>query len=302
MCRLSILLILGLSAFAVAADEPQVVFNRSADLDLAVWKPHGAAPKAGYPLIVFSHGFGGCSTQSRFLMEALAQAGYLVVAPNHKDARCGVAERQDNGAPADGIARRGLMAHPEVPFRNDKAWTDATHKDRHDDIEQVLDLLLDSKSFDGIPVDASRVGMAGHSLGGYTALGMAGAWPSWKDKRIKAVAALSPYSSPYVDNGDLEHMNVPVMYQGGTLDFGVTPTVRRQNGAYEHSSTPKYYIEFEGAGHFAWTNINKKYQELIDIYTVAFFDRYVKGKTDPDPLEPLVAKQGSGISYLRVQE
>ncbi|HWC16465.1 MAG TPA: hypothetical protein VG498_05600 [Terriglobales bacterium] len=162
--------------------------------------------------------------------------------------------------------------------------------------------VLRSNSFDGVKIDAQRVGIAGHSLGGYTALGMAGAWPSWKDKRIKAVAALSPFSSPYVDNGDLEHMNVPVMYQGGTRDFGVTPTVRRQNGAYERSSPPKYYIEFEGAGHFAWTNLNKKYQNLIDTYTVAFFDRYLKGKTDPNPLPALVAKQGSGISYLRVQE
>ena len=134
--------------------------------------------------------------------------------------------------------RRATMLRPQVPFRNDKAWTDETYRDRHDDIEKVLNSVLLSTSFDGVNVDAQRVGIAGHSLGGYTALGMAGAWPSWKDQRIKAVAALSPFSSPYVDNGDLEHINVPVMYQGGTRDFGVTPTVRRQNGAYERSSSP----------------------------------------------------------------
>ena len=298
MRRLTILLVMAFVELALA----QGIYNKSSDLNLAVWNPHGVAPKAGYPLIVFSHGFGGCSTQSLFLMEALADAGYLVVAPNHKDANCRVTDSQDGASGSSMSARRARMPRPEVPFRNDKEWTEATYKDRRDDIERVLDTLLTSKSFDGVPIDASRVGIAGHSLGGYTALGMAGAWPSWKDKRIKAVAALSPFSSPFLDNGDLAHMNVPVMYQGGTRDFGVTPAVRRQNGAYERSSAPKYYIEFEGAGHFAWTNINKQYQDQIDIYTIAFFDRYLKGKTDPDPLAPLVAKQGSGISYLRIQK
>ena len=40
------------------------------------------------PVIIFSHGFHGCATQSRFLMEAFASAGYLVFAPNHQDATC----------------------------------------------------------------------------------------------------------------------------------------------------------------------------------------------------------------------
>jgi hypothetical protein len=34
--------------------------------DVATWKPPGAAPSAGYPVIVFSHGFSGCNTQSGF--------------------------------------------------------------------------------------------------------------------------------------------------------------------------------------------------------------------------------------------
>jgi len=56
--------------------------------DVAVWRPSGTAPANGHPLILFSHGFGGCNTQSVFLMQALAKAGYLVLAPNHRDARC----------------------------------------------------------------------------------------------------------------------------------------------------------------------------------------------------------------------
>ncbi len=216
--------------------------------DVAVWKPAGAAPEGGFPLVVFSHGFGGCNTQSVFLMEALASAGYLVVAPNHADASCGAARHA-----------RSAGWRPEEPFQKAQAWSDATYKDRRADIEAVLQAVLSAKSFQGVPVDTGRVGIAGHSLGGYTALGVAGAWASWKDPRIKAVLALSPYNTPFIAKGDLGHMNVPAMIQGGTLDFGISPTVRRTGGAYDRSSGPKYYVEFQGAGHLAWTDLNPRF-------------------------------------------
>ena len=92
----------------------------TARLDVTVCQPDEVAPVAP-PIVVFSHGFHGCATQSRFLMTALAAAGYLVVAPNHRDATC-------NGGSARWIDR------PE--------W---------------------------------RFGLIGHSLGGYTVLGLGGA-------------------------------------------------------------------------------------------------------------------------------
>src|ERR1700733_2124126 len=79
----------------VAAD--LAVHTSIAGRAVAVWKPAGTAPSAGFPVVVFSHGFGGCNTQSVFLMEALANAGYLVVAPNHADASCGAARKAGFG-------------------------------------------------------------------------------------------------------------------------------------------------------------------------------------------------------------
>ncbi len=247
--------------------------------DVAIWKPVGTATAAGYPVVLFSHGFGGCNTQSVFLMDALARAGYFVLAPNHKDARCGSARQSAPGG----------SGWPEEPLVDAQKWSDATYRDRLGDIKILLDAILAEKSFQGVGVDASRVGIAGHSLGGYTALGLAGAWPSWKDPRIKAVLALSPFCTPYVAKGNLAHLNVPVMYQGGTLDLGITPFVRRVHGAYDLSSPPKYYVELDGAGHFAWTDLNKTHHEAIDRYSVAFFDRYLKGQSRPDPLVALFA-------------
>lgn len=293
-------LILLLATAAYASQD--VAHVTIAGRNVALWKPSGTAPNAGYPLVLFSHGFGGCNTQSIFLMEALAQSGYFVLAPNHKDAGCGTAKQDEQGwYPGKLLGGRKKNARPEVPFRDDSQWTDQTYKDRYADIEAVLDAALRDKSFKGIAIDRTRIGIAGHSLGGYTALGMAGAWPSWKDARIKAVLALAAYNTPYASKGDLAHLNVPVMYQGGTRDLGVTPTVKRFNGAYDHSSKPKYYVEFDGAGHFAWTNLKSEHHDMINKYSLAFFDHYLKGKTSPDPLAPLVGNPApQGVSYLKV--
>src|SRR5437868_6381620 len=45
-----------------------------AGLKVSVWKPAQPGPA---PLVIFSHGFTGSSTQSMFLMKALAEHGYL---------------------------------------------------------------------------------------------------------------------------------------------------------------------------------------------------------------------------------
>src|ERR1700733_2921726 len=50
---------------------------------------NGAVANCGpLPLLVFSHGYGGCAVQSVFITEQIAREGYLVAAPDHKDALC----------------------------------------------------------------------------------------------------------------------------------------------------------------------------------------------------------------------
>ncbi len=264
---------------------------------VALWKPVGTAPPSGYPLILFSHGFTGCDTQSILLVEALADAGYFVLAPNHPDAWCGSAREKEGWYP--GKLFEKLHSTPsEKPFNFPDVWSDATYKNRAADLKAILDAVLAAGTFEGVPIDSNRIGVAGHSLGGYTALGVAGAWPSWKDPRIKAVLGLSPYCAPFLKKGNLAHLDVPVMYQGGTMDVTITPMVRRAGGAYDLNSTPKYYVEFGGAGHFAWTNLNEKYQPLIAEYAVAFFDCYLKGITGA--LDSIIANpRPEGVSSFR---
>ena len=72
------------------------------------------------------------------------------------------------------------------------------------------------------------------------------------------------------------------MYQGGTRDLGITPSLHKSMGAYDQTPGPKYYVEFSGAGHFAWTNLIATAHDAILVYSLAFLDRYVKREPASD--------------------
>lgn len=237
-----------------------------AGLEVAVWEPK---QKGKMPLVIFSHGFGGSSTQSSFLMKALSEAGYLVFAPNHEDAH----------------QFANTNFRPQVPFAKPQDWSDKTYIDRHDDIAKLIQALHSNPTWKD-RIDWSKLAVCGHSLGGYTALGVAGAWPSWKIDGVKAVVALSPFVTPYTVGHSLGKLQVPVMYQGGTKDFGITPSVKRTDGAFDQTRSPAYFVDFDGFNHFTWSDFNRDpaKQEAIDYYCIAFLDKYVKGKSDDDRL------------------
>lgn len=240
-----------------------------AGLKVALWEP-SLAPESKLPLVIFSHGFHGSNTQSAFLMRALAKAGYLVIAPDHRDAHW--PQEQENSF------------RPEISFKEAGSWNDRTYKNRALDICNLLCALHEDSDWN-CRIDWSKVALAGHSLGGYTVLGLAGAWPSWRVAGIKAVIALSPYCQPYVVNGTLGALNVPVMFQGGSRDWGITPFIARPGGAFSKVSSPAYLVELDKAGHLAWSNFNRNevQQQLIDYYCVSFLDKYVQGKPDARP-------------------
>jgi hypothetical protein len=57
-------------------------------------------------------------------------------------------------------------------------------------------------------------------------------------------------------------------------------------------------VEFDGAGHFAWTDLRGTYQPTIDAYGVAFFDRYLKGK----PFPPSLTRPDDNVTVVKVAE
>jgi predicted dienelactone hydrolase len=251
-----------------------------AHMSVTVWSQRSDR-EVKQPVILFSHGFHGCATQSRFLMEAFASAGYLVFAPDHRDATC-------HGGKGSRLDR------PDVPFGKPEAWDETTFRDRGDDIRRLIDAIRADECFRR-RADWSRFGLAGHSLGGYTVLGLAGAWPGWKLAGIRAVLALSPYTSPFVLRGTLAGMSAPVMYQGSTRDSGVTPMLHKSGGSYDQTSVPKYYVEFDKAGHLAWTDICGTAHAQIVSYSLAFMNHYVKG----EPAGRLLTHPSPGVVQFR---
>jgi predicted dienelactone hydrolase len=249
-----------------------------AGLKGSVWQPPESGPA---PLVVFSHGFHGSSQQSTFLMRALATQGYLVVAPNHDDTR--------------GSGGGRMLQPPESGLGGPDTWTDATYRDRGEDIARLIAVLKQDQRW-AKAVDWSRVALMGHSVGGYTVLGAAGAWPSWRVTGLKAVIALSPYANPFIQRQSLGGLGIPVMYQGGTRDSGITPFLARPGGAYDLTAAPAFFVEFRGANHFAWTDLVGAYQPSIIHYTVAFLNRYLKGEAGVD-----LAQRLADVTDLRAK-
>lgn len=250
------------------------LFNRNTQkirlggLDLAIWQP--VQQDRPMPLVIFSHGFRGFNTQTIFLMKDLADAGFLVIAPNHNDAL------------KNGISK------PEIRFSKFGDWSENTYRDRANDIRRLLEALHADAEWNG-KIDWSKIALSGHSLGGYTVLGLAGAWPSWRLPGVKAVIALAPYCNPYMRQKTLSGISVPVMYQSGTRDVWIDSFIKGKNGAYSQTPSPAIFVEFDAASHFAWSNLNghKQQRNLISHYCIEFLNKYVLENLDARPDEKL---------------
>ncbi len=263
---------------------------------VAVDAPPAACPRV--PLVLFSHGLGGCALQSTFVTEELARHGYVVAAPDHADAACAIG--------SDALNFGNLRT--DMPLLDPASWNERSEIGRLRDLRAVIRLVAGDPQLARI-ADTSRIGAIGHSLGGYAVLGMAGAWPAWRTPAVKAVVAFSPYVAPFIAHGTLGQLQVPVMYQGAALDWGMTPNLEGPHGAYAATPPPKFFVKLAVGTHLEWTNLTCADQSnvdtclkarpnaaLIDRYAIAFLDRYLKGK----PGE-LLAEPGLGLESYRLE-
>lgn len=154
---------------------------------------------AGFPLVVVSHGSGGSHLVYRSLMLHLARQGYVVVSPEHPQNN-----RNDNSLGPGAIAN--LENRPRL-------------------IRQVIDWVHASPEFGG-SIRRGVAAVAGHSMGGYTALAVAGGRPSayadgsmqgeirevevMVDPRVQALVLLAPATPWYRKPGSLAEVRVPI--------------------------------------------------------------------------------------------
>jgi dienelactone hydrolase len=198
----------------VVLDGQVVDARRGRRLPLAVWRPEHPAPA---PVIVFSHHAGGTRRASSFLCRHLAEHGYVVAAIDHSEVAAPELAPPEAETEPDRQARVAEILASRVP-----------------DVRVLLDHLMTSGLCGA--VDRDRVGVVGHSLGGWTALAVAQA-----DERLHSVVALAPGGAarprPGVPRLPLEFRRaVPTLYLTGEDDVpidvdGVIELFERTPGA-----------------------------------------------------------------------
>ena len=217
-----------------------------------------AAPAAGtFPLIVVSHGTGGSNLTHHDSMTALARAGFVVAA----------------------------VEHPRDNFRDENGFgTDLQLIGRPHHMVALIDGALAHTAIGGI-IDRSRIGMTGHSAGGYTALLVAGAVPNFalteeyrkavpfdfyrsradkvasfrrkpelayvSDPRVRAIFVMAPALAYVFDHKALSKVAIPVkLYRPGADELIPHPW-DAERIASMLPQQPEYDV-VEGAGHFVF--------------------------------------------------
>ncbi|MGH0037206.1 MAG: alpha/beta hydrolase family protein [Myxococcota bacterium] len=195
-----------------------------------------------FPLVAFSHGNNGIRFQSFFLTEHLASHGFVVVAPDHS-----------------GNTALDLIS-PGTPFEA---------RDRPLDIQLVITRILERNAsagdaFEG-RVDPERIGVAGHSFGGFTTLAIGAGFDDVPpDDRVDALMPVSPVSTSFSDD-ELASIDLPTLVLGGTADV-TTPLDPQSVLAFEGTSgLPRYRVDVHDAGHNSFTEICAFTDALIDV-------------------------------------
>ena len=283
-------------------------------LTVAVWYPTAAQPKSHnyggpasgnvavdaaphaqsgpYPLLVFSHGYGGGGLGAVFFTEALAARGWIVACPDHHDKHSAVRIRTGQEKDFD---RLGLLRHAKEIAASGPGDR-GKYLYRLDEMRLVLDGMLTSDPF-GKLIDRDRVAVGGHSFGGFTALGLSGTIEERHDPRIKAVLLFSTGAGGYLFREDeLAAVRIPSMLFMGEREEDQLRGSETMSGLsakiYGNVSSPKYFLEVKGASHFSFNNRfadnfrtrllsgTEEQFEVIRRYSIAFLEKHVAGRKD----------------------
>lgn len=184
-----------------------------------------------FPLIIISHGNGGSHLLYRTISTHLVKNGYIVAMPEHYGNN-----------------------------RNNNTLENTTenleNRPRH--LSLTIDVLLSDNGFKE-HIIKSRIGIIGHSMGGYTALALAGGVPRTKegtvvkvvpDLRIKAMVLLAPGTGWFMNS--LEKVTIPILMFTAQHD----PITPKWNGEiilnYVPDKSKVLCIEVENAGHYSF--------------------------------------------------
>jgi fermentation-respiration switch protein FrsA (DUF1100 family) len=217
-------------------------------LPTSVWYPtdrqHGP-----YPLVMFAHGYGVTPSTYAELLSRIAQAGYVVVAPEYP-------------------ILSGQPAGPSDTVGWDDLWPDTWFV-----TTKVLDLSASGSGVLGNLIDPQRIAVAGHSDGGYVAFGD-GYQPFRLDPRVRAVvsyAASFAYAGTYQPNGR------PILHvHSDTDEFNPFDEALAWDDA--NLQQPKTVMSLVDATHLApYSDPGDPHFDTLVGVTIAFLDATLKG-------------------------
>ncbi len=224
-----------------------------------------------FPLIVFGHGYAVTPMIYARLLQAWARAGYVVAAPVFP------------------------LANANAPGGPDES--DLVNQPR--DMSVVMSRLITAGNRRSGPlsqmIDAHRIGVAGQSDGGETALAVAYD-RRFRDPRVRAAAILSGAEIPTVGGFSFPPASPPLLATQGSADTVNRPSFTR--AFFLAATRPKFLLTLPGAGHLAPYTGGQPQLGIVERVTVAFFDAYLRGQVGA---YPRLLAQGSvaGLSTLR---
>lgn len=249
-----------------------------------------------FPLLVFSHGNGGLRHQNVFQCDHLASHGYIVASPDH-------------------TGNAGVTVLPDKVVPYERGGRSRAMEDRPRDVKFLIDSLLAAAARDDSwlagGIDAARIGALGHSFGGLTCCQAAAI-----DRRIKAVLPMTLALTRPPDD-------VPLLLMLGALDRTVDEAGNiASTSVYLSAPGPKHLLSLRRGGHFSFSDMDRinpgfgdgigketrdgktteflgseLTKEIINTYSLAFFDAYLRG--DVSALELLRSNRYPGEVDLR---
>ncbi|SEW51559.1 alpha/beta hydrolase family protein [Chitinophaga arvensicola] len=188
-------------------------------------------PGQQFPLVVISHGNNGSHLLYRTISTYLAKNGFIVAMPEH------YGNNRNNTSLENTV--ENLQLRP-----------------RH--VSLTIDHLLTAPFLSGA-ADANKIAVIGHSMGGYTALALAGGRPITKegehvevphDNRVKAIVLMAPGAGWF--NHPDNHISCPVLLLTAEHD-NITPGWNAQV-VQKIATDPSLvsFTEVKNAGHFAF--------------------------------------------------
>ena len=251
------------------------------DLPLRIAFPEDGGP---FPVIVFSHGNGSSKDHYSAYADHWASHGYVVIQPTHMDS----------------TSLGGSMRN--MNYAKMMAISDSRRRDMRFIVDSLTQLEQQIPGLAG-KIDPERLVAAGHSMGGATALRLAGlvfidpqddSETDYRDERFDALLLVSdPGNNRLMPDAPWKAVAIPTFIATGTNDYGGMPKKPGQSVEKDvrfpqdwvMPDTANHYLFVDGMDHYLGGLICKEnvpgpkdYDalQIVDAVSTAFLDAYMK--------------------------